>query len=46
MNKVERGLKFIAAGTITVEMIQKAKGKIPILPKQINQATGKASKAM
>ena len=46
MNKVECGLKFIAAGTITIEMVRNAKGKIPILPKQINQATGKVSKAM
>jgi hypothetical protein len=46
MNKVERGLKFIAGGTITVEMVQNAKGKIPMLPKHINQATGKVSKAM
>ena len=28
---------------ITIEMVQKAKGKVPTLPKQINQATGKAS---
>lgn len=44
MNKVERGLKLITAGNITVEMVQNAKGKIPTLPKQINQATGKVSK--
>jgi hypothetical protein len=37
-------LKFIAAGTITVEMVQKAKGRVPALPKQINQTTGKVSK--
>ena len=46
MNKVECGLKFIAAGSITVEMVRNAKGKIPILPKHFNQATGKVSKAM
>ncbi|KAI0248045.1 hypothetical protein BJV78DRAFT_850438 [Lactifluus subvellereus] len=40
---VERALKFIAAGMITVEMVQKAKGKVPTLPKQLNPATGKAS---
>jgi len=36
-------LKFIAAGTITIEMVQKAKGKVPTLPKHINKAMGKAS---
>ena len=44
MNQVERGLKLILAGNITVEMAQNAKGKVPTLPKQINQATGKVSK--
>lgn len=41
--QVERALKLIQSGTITVEMVQKAKGRIPTLPKQINQATGRAS---
>lgn len=41
--QVERALKLISSGTITVEMVQNAKGRIPILPKKINQATGKAS---
>jgi hypothetical protein len=36
-------LKFIASGAITIEMVQKAKGKVPTLPKQINQSTGKVS---
>ena len=36
-------LKLIASGTITIKMVQKAKGQIPTLLKQINQATGKAS---
>jgi len=36
-------LKFIASGIITVEMVQISKGKVPMLPKKINQATGKAS---
>jgi hypothetical protein len=45
VNKVERGLKLIAAGNITVEMVQNGKpGKISPLPKLINQATGKVSK--
>jgi hypothetical protein len=37
-------LKFVAAGTITVEMVQNAKGKVPALPKQMNQTTGRVSK--
>ena len=37
-------MKFVAAGTITVEMVQNARGKVPVLPKQINQTTGKTSK--
>ena len=41
--QVEHALKLIASGTITIEMVQKAKGRVPMLPKQINQATGKAS---
>jgi hypothetical protein len=41
--QVERALKLIASGTITIEMVRKAKGRIPTLPKLINQATGKAS---
>jgi hypothetical protein len=41
--QVERALKLIASGTITIEMVQKAKGRVLTLPKQINQATGKAS---
>lgn len=41
--QVERALKLVSSGTITIEMVRKAKGRIPTLPKQINQATGKAS---
>ena len=41
--QVECALKLIASGTITVEMVWNAKGRIPTLPKQLNQATGKAS---
>lgn len=41
--QVERALKLISSGTITIEMVRNAKGKIPVLPKKINQATGKAS---
>lgn len=41
--QVERALKLVQSGTITVEMVRKAKGRIPTLPKQINQATGRAS---
>jgi hypothetical protein len=41
--QVERALKLISSGTITIEMVQNAKGRIPTLPKKINQATGKAS---
>ena len=41
--QVERALKLVASGTITVEMVRNAKGRIPTLPKQLNQATGKAS---
>jgi hypothetical protein len=41
--QVERALKLVASATITVEMVEKAKGRIPTLPKKINQATGKAS---
>ena len=41
--QVERALKLIASGTITIKMVQKAKGQVPMLLKQINQATGKAS---
>ncbi|KIM86487.1 hypothetical protein PILCRDRAFT_4965 [Piloderma croceum F 1598] len=40
---VKRGLKFIASGIITIEMVQDAKGKVPTLPKQINQSTGRVS---
>jgi tartrate dehydratase beta subunit/fumarate hydratase class I family protein len=40
--QVECALKLITSGTITIEMVQKAKGRVPMLPKQINQATGKA----
>ncbi|KAF8218848.1 hypothetical protein L208DRAFT_1419320 [Tricholoma matsutake] len=40
---VEHALKLIASGIITIEMVKKAKGRIPTLPKQINQATGKVS---
>jgi len=36
-------LKFIASGIITIEMMQKAKGRVPTLPKQVNQSTGKVS---
>jgi hypothetical protein len=36
-------LKFIASGIITIEMVQNAKGKVPTLPKQINQLTGRVS---
>jgi hypothetical protein len=36
-------LKLISSGTITIEMVRNAKGRIPILPKKINQATGKDS---
>ena len=43
VTQVERALKLVASGTITVKMVQKAKGRIPSLPKQLNQATGKAS---
>ena len=46
INKIEHGLKFIAGGTITIKMVQNAKGKIPIFPKQINQATSKVLRAM
>jgi hypothetical protein len=41
--QVERALKLISSGTITIEMVRNAKGRIPVLPKKINQATGKAS---
>ena len=41
--QVERALKLISSGTITIEMVRNAKGRIPTLPKKINQATGKAS---
>ena len=41
--QVEHALKLVASGTITVEMVRNAKGCIPTLPKQLNQATGKAS---
>ena len=41
--QVEQALKLISSGTITIEMERNAKGRIPTLPKQINQATGKAS---
>jgi hypothetical protein len=41
--QVERALKLIQSGTITIEMVRKAKGRVPALPKQINQATGRAS---
>ncbi|KAF8230824.1 hypothetical protein L208DRAFT_1399990 [Tricholoma matsutake] len=40
---VEHALKLIASGIITIEMVKKAKGRIPTLLKQINQATGKVS---
>ncbi|KAF8227755.1 hypothetical protein L208DRAFT_1404998 [Tricholoma matsutake] len=40
---VERALKLIASGIITIKMVKKAKGRIPTLLKQINQATGKVS---
>ena len=38
-------LTLIASGTITVDMVAKAKAweRIPSLPKKVNQATGKAS---
>jgi hypothetical protein len=41
--QVERALKLISSGTNTIEMVRNAKGRIPVLPKKINQATGKAS---
>lgn len=41
--QVERALKLIASGTITIEMVQKSKGPVPTIPKQMNQSTGKAS---
>ena len=31
------------SGVITIEMVKKAKGKVLMLPKQINQSTGKVS---
>jgi len=31
-------LKFIASGIITIEMVQKAKGRVPTLPKQVNKS--------
>ncbi|KIM92297.1 hypothetical protein PILCRDRAFT_364 [Piloderma croceum F 1598] len=40
---VEQGLEFVVSGIITIEMVQKAKGKVPMLPKQINHVTGKVS---
>ena len=36
-------MKLIASGLITIEMVRKAKGRVPTLPKQINHATGKTS---
>jgi hypothetical protein len=36
-------LKLIASGTLTVEMVKNSKGRVPTIPKQMNQATGKAS---
>jgi hypothetical protein len=36
-------LKLIASGTITIEIVQQSKGPVPAIPKQMNQATGKAS---
>ena len=30
-------MKFIASGIITIEMVQKAKGRVPTLPKQVNK---------
>ena len=43
LKQVEHALKLIAAGTITIDMVQKEKGKVPTFPKKINQAMGKAS---
>jgi len=31
----ERGLKFVASGIITIEMVQKAKGTVPTLPSKL-----------
>ena len=31
------------SGIITIEMVQKAKGKVPMLPKQINHVASKVS---
>jgi hypothetical protein len=39
-------LKFIATGVITIKMVEKAKGRVPTLPKQINQSTGKVSRQL
>jgi hypothetical protein len=36
-------LKLIASGTITITMVKQAKGRVPTLLKQTNQATGKPS---
>ena len=36
-------MKLIASGTITIEIVQQSKGPVLTIPKQMNQATGKAS---
>jgi hypothetical protein len=36
-------LKLVASGTLTVAMVKQAKGQLPAIPKQMNQATGKPS---
>jgi len=41
--QVERTLKLIALGTITIEIVHQSKGPVPAILKQMNQATGKAS---
>lgn len=42
--QVERALKLISTGTITIELILNApKGKLPNLPRNLNESTGKQS---
>ena len=41
--QVECALKLIVSGRITIEIVQQSKGPVPAIPKQMNQATGKAS---
>jgi len=41
--QVEHALKLVASGTLTVTMVKQAKGQLPAILKQMNQATGKPS---